>query len=83
MDPHYIKLAPGEQLLIDSIIQHIYPDPKTGSILPVEVGERRAAKGLERKGLVTISETDGCTEMTFTELGENVYEHHRLLKAAN
>lgn len=78
-----IKLAPGEQLLIDSIIEHIYPDPKAGSTLPVEQNELRAAKGMERKGLVTINETVDRTEMTFTTLGGAVYEYHRQQKAAS
>lgn len=83
VDTKNIKLAPGEQLLIDSIIEHIYPDPKAGSTLPVERDELRAAKGMERKGLVTINGAEDCTKMTFTAFGAAVYEYHRQLKAAN
>lgn len=80
VDARNIKLAPGELLLIDSIIEHIYPDPKAGSTLPVEQGELRAAKGMERKGLVTINEAENCTKMTFTALGSAVFEYHQQLK---
>lgn len=34
-----VKLSPGEEALIASIIEHVYPDPKAGSVLPVEPGE--------------------------------------------
>lgn len=70
-----VKLSPGEEALIASIIEHVYPDPEAGSVLPVEPGEHRAALGLERKGLVTLNvETDGVEQMTFTALGQQIYE---------
>lgn len=69
-----VKLSPGEETLIASIIEHIYPDPKAGSVLPVEPGEHRAALGLERKGLVTLNVADGVEQMTFTALGQQLYE---------
>ncbi|MGY6257295.1 hypothetical protein ACXIVK_27940 [Paraburkholderia caledonica] len=68
-----VKLSPGEAALITSIIEHIYPDPQVGSVLPVDRGELRAAKGIARKGLVTLNEEDGRTSMTFTELGAQMY----------
>lgn len=49
-----VKLSPGEEALIASIIEHIYPDPQAGTVLPVEPGDKRAARGLERKGLVVL-----------------------------
>lgn len=70
-----VKLSPGEEALIASIIEHVYPDPIAGSVLPVEPGEHRAALGLELKGLVTLNvETDGVEQMTFTALGQQIYE---------
>jgi hypothetical protein len=72
-----VQLSPGEQQLIASIIEHIYPDPKAGSSLPIEHGEMRSARGLERKGLVTIHIREDygrqVPEMTFSRLGESVY----------
>ncbi|MBZ3677444.1 hypothetical protein J1N39_23490 [Pseudomonas aeruginosa] len=77
-----VKLSPGEEKLIASIIEHIYPEPKEGSVLPVEDGEKRAARGLERKGLVVLSICErGFDRMTFTALGQSIYE--RQLAAAN
>lgn len=71
-----VNLSPGEEALIASIIEHVYPDPKAGSVLPVEPDERRAALGLVRKGLVTLNvDTDGVEQMTFTALGQKLYEH--------
>ncbi len=70
-----VKLSPGETALIESIIEHIYPDPQEGSVLPVERDERRAASGLARKGLVVLSSDErGQQRMTFTALGQSVYE---------
>lgn len=70
-----VKLSPGEAALIASIIEHIYPDPQEGSVLPVERNERRAASGLARKGLVVLSTDErGLQTMTFTALGHCVYE---------
>ncbi|KVO17499.1 hypothetical protein WJ74_08560 [Burkholderia ubonensis] len=69
-----MKLSPGELELIESIIEHIYPDPRAGSTLPIESGEIRAAKGLERKRVVTICEEEGRPYMMFTTLGESVYK---------
>ncbi|BDC78358.1 hypothetical protein MRCP2_p0930 (plasmid) [Aquipseudomonas alcaligenes] len=41
----------------------------------MEVGEHRAALGLERKGLVILSvDADGVKQMTFTALGRQIYE---------
>ncbi|MBA1280281.1 hypothetical protein [Stutzerimonas stutzeri] len=77
-----VKLSPSEEKLIASIIEHIYPEPKEGSVLPVEDGEKRAARGLERKGLVVLSICErGFDRMTFTALGQSIYE--RQLAAAN
>ncbi|KWK06086.1 hypothetical protein WM11_11905 [Burkholderia ubonensis] len=67
------KLSPGELELIESIIEHVYPDPSAGSTLPIEGGEMRAAKGLARKGVVTIGEEGDRPRMTFTTFGERVY----------
>ncbi|WP_439126209.1 MAG: hypothetical protein ACNJA3_27975 (plasmid) [Pseudomonas rhizophila] len=70
-----IKLSPGEEALIASIIEHIYPDPQAGTVLPVEPGEKRAALGLERKGLVVLGVDDQSRDqMTFTTLGQVTYE---------
>lgn len=70
-----MKLSPGEAALIDSIIEHIYPDPQAGSVLPVERDEGRAASGLARKGLVVLSTDElGQKKMTFTAHGQSVYE---------
>ncbi|GAB3476175.1 MULTISPECIES: hypothetical protein [Azotobacter] len=77
-----VKLSYGEEQLIALIIEHIYPDPKEGSVLPVEQGEQRAARGLERKGLVVLSlDGSGFQQMTFTALGQTIYEQR--LAAAN
>lgn len=43
-----VKLSPRERQLIDTIIEHVYPEPETGRVLPVERDEVRAAKGLQR-----------------------------------
>lgn len=79
MEP--VKLSPGQRHLNASIIEHIYPDPKAGSTLPIEAGEMRSARGMERKGLVTIRVRDEhgrqVPEMTFTPLGETIYERQR------
>ncbi|WP_396334154.1 hypothetical protein [Burkholderia anthina] len=72
-----VNLSPGERALIELIIEHVYPDPTAGSTLPVEQGEGRAATGLARKGIVTIKETVGGRSMTFTALGETVYNRCR------
>lgn len=70
-----VKLSPGEEALIDSIIEHIYPEPKEGTVLPVEPDERRAASGLARKGLVALNvDARGIDQMTFTALGQTIYE---------
>ena len=70
-----VKLSPGEEALIASIIEHIYPDPQAGTVLPVEPGEKRAAQGLERKGLVVLGVDDqNRDQMTFTTLGQATYE---------
>ncbi|MDU4254549.1 hypothetical protein [Pseudomonas sp.] len=70
-----VKLSPGEELLLASIITHIYPDPKEGTVLPVEHDEKRAARGLQRKGLVALSlDERGFDQMTFTALGQTMYE---------
>lgn len=37
-------LSPGEKGLFSSILEHIYPEPKAGTSLPIERGEARAAK---------------------------------------
>lgn len=72
-----VKLSPGEEALIASIIEHIYPAPQAGTVLPVEPGEKRAALGLERKGLVVLAVDDQSREqMTFTVLGQATYEHY-------
>ncbi|WP_420213376.1 hypothetical protein ACN8ZM_39855 (plasmid) [Burkholderia aenigmatica] len=77
-----IKLSLGERDLVDSIIAHIYPDPTVGSTLPVDRAELRAAKGMARKGLVTLDSDDGRVAMTFTELGAQVYNIHFAARAA-
>lgn len=70
-----VRLSPGEERLIDSIIEHIYPEPKEGTALPVAHDEKRAARGLERKGLVVLGlDPRGFDEMKFTALGRRVYE---------
>ncbi len=70
-----VKLSPGEEKLIASIIEHIYPEPKAGTTLPVEHVEKRAASGLARKGLVVLGvDARGFNQMTFTALGETIYE---------
>lgn len=78
----HVKLSAGEEMLIGSIIEHIYPEPKEGTVLPVEQSEKRAARGLESKGLVVLSVDErGSYQMTFTALGQAVYEQR--LGAAN
>ncbi|WHT75596.1 hypothetical protein [Pseudomonas rhodesiae] len=70
-----VKLSAGEEALIASIIEYIYPAPQAGTSLPVEPGEKRAARGLERKGLVVLGvDTQGRDQMTFTTLGQATYE---------
>jgi hypothetical protein len=70
-----VKLSPGETALIESSIEHIYPDPQKGTVLPVERDERRAVSGLARKGLVVLSTDErGLQTITFTALGQCVYE---------
>lgn len=71
-----VRLSPGEMALVESIIEHIYPEPREGRTLPVARSEMRAARGLARKGLVCIHEGDERVEMTFTALGERVYHRH-------
>ncbi|WP_186214694.1 hypothetical protein [Burkholderia gladioli] len=82
VSPETVKLSPGEMVLVESIIEHVYPDPAAGSTLPVERSELRAAKGMARKGLVTLAVNDGGMEMTFTELGAALYNIHLQAKAA-
>nr|WP_156903357.1 hypothetical protein [Burkholderia sp. M701] len=67
---------------MDSIIEHVYPNPAAGSALPVERSELRAAKGMARKGLVTLAVDDGKVEMTFTKLGAEVYNIQLQAQAA-
>jgi len=82
--PQAIALSPGEQGLFNSIIEHIYPEPKAGTSLPIERGESRAAKGLERKGLVVINhDVSGSQLMTFTALGGATYDQYRRLHSPN
>ncbi|HDR8983195.1 hypothetical protein QZM46_07585 [Burkholderia vietnamiensis] len=69
-----VRLSPGELELIESIIEHIYPDPTAGSTLPIESSEMRAAKSLERKGVVVIGEEGDQPRMTFTTFGASVYK---------
>ncbi|HCF2447021.1 TPA: hypothetical protein NIA45_004690 [Pseudomonas aeruginosa] len=77
-----VKLSPGETQLFASIIEQIYPEPKEGTVLPVEDGEIRAARGSERKGLVVLSICErGFDQMTFTVLGQSIYE--RQVAASN
>lgn len=74
-----IKLSPGESALIGSIIEHVYPEPCAGTALPIERDEVRAARGMARKGLVTVAATErGGNVMTFTELGASVYHRERV-----
>lgn len=69
-----VKLSPGEGKLFDSIIEHVYPEPKQGTTLPVDHDEKRAARGLHRKGLVVLGvDARGYDQMTFTALGETIY----------
>lgn len=77
--PENIKRSPGEKALVDSIIEHVYPEPKEGRTLPVEREEMRAARGMAKKGLVTLNEQECRVEMTFTKLGAQVY--NRCLQA--
>ncbi|KWK77447.1 hypothetical protein [Burkholderia ubonensis] len=72
-----VHLSPGEHALIELIIEHVYPDPTAGSTLPIEQGEGRAAAGLARKGIVTIEGEAEGRSMTFTALGEAVYNQCR------
>lgn len=77
-----VKLSPGEEQLIASIIEHVYPEPKEGTILPVEHAEKRAARGLANKGLVVLGvDKLGFDQMTFTAAGQTIYEQR--LAAAN
>lgn len=70
-----VNLSAGEEQLIASIIEHVYPDPQAGSTLPVEHCEKRAARGLAKKGLVVLSVDErGVDQMTFTVAGQGVYE---------
>lgn len=70
-----VKLSHGEVQLLASIIEHVYPDPKAGTVLPVDPAERRAASGLARKGLVVLGvDGRGFDQMTFTEAGQSIYE---------
>ncbi|ASJ88778.1 hypothetical protein ACEP6V_21075 [Pseudomonas aeruginosa] len=76
-----VKLSPGEEQLIASIIEHIYPEPKEGTTLPLEHGEKRAARGLARKGIVVLGvDPRGFDQITFTAFGQSIYE--RQLAAA-
>ncbi|ODP35136.1 hypothetical protein [Pandoraea sp. ISTKB] len=77
-----VKLSPGEFALFESIIEHVYPDPKEGSTLPLDEGDSRAAKGLARKGLVMIAEDCGRPAMTFTALGAAIYQEQLAVRAA-
>lgn len=77
-------LSPGEKGLFSSIIEHIYPEPKAGTSLPIERGEARAAKGLQRKGLIVINHNEsGSQFMTFTALGAASYERYRQFQLPN
>ena len=77
-------LSPGEKGLFSSIIEHIYPEAKAGTSLPIERGEARAAKGLQRKGLIVINHNDsGSLFMTFTALGAASYERYRQFQLPN
>lgn len=72
-----VKLSPGEAALFSSIVERVYPDPKEGTVLPVEPGEKRAARGLAGKGLVVLGMgSNGADQMTFTKLGQAIYEQH-------
>lgn len=73
-----VRLSPGEMALVEAIIEHIYPEPQEGTSLPVEREEMRAARGMARKGLVRLSESESYVEMTFTALGARIYHRHRL-----
>lgn len=79
LEAESIKLSPGEKALVDSIIEHVYPEPKEGRSLPVERDEMRAARGMARKGLITLNEAGRKAEMNFTKLGAQVY--NRCLQA--
>lgn len=49
VSPETVRLSPGEKVLVDSIIEHVYPNPAAGSALPVERSDLRAAQGMARK----------------------------------
>lgn len=73
-----IKLSATELVLVKAIHEHVYPEPKAGRVLPIESGEMRAAKSMQRKGLMTVSrDSMNRDQMAFTELGQRVYDAYR------
>ncbi len=70
-----VNLTPSEEQLLASIMEHIYPEPKAGTVLLVDPSEKRAARGLASKGLVVLGVDErGFDQMTFTSDGQTIYE---------
>lgn len=68
-----VRLASGEMTLFDTIIEHYYPEPESGAYYYVDPEEMRAAKGLERKRLVTVHSDLKGPIIIFTALGADVF----------
>lgn len=81
-----VTLAPTELALLEAIHENVYPEPTYGTRLPLEPGDLRAAKALQRKGLVLVMPAIGpnCDLlMAFTPLGAEVYAREaKRLKAS-
>lgn len=71
-----IAAAPSELAQLEAIYEHVYPEPIYGTRVPLESGDLRADKELQRKGLVLVLPGIGpnCDLlMAFTPLGAEVY----------
>ena len=72
-----IVLTPTETALIEVLHQRACPVLTYGSRLPLEDGDLRTAKGLQRKGLALVMPAIvpiGSMLLSFTPLGAAVYE---------
>lgn len=67
-----MRLAPSELKLMLELVEHIYPDPEPGTVLPLEREDLRPAGGMARKGLVVLTRGNRPT-ITFTAAGAAVY----------
>ncbi|EKY4113664.1 TPA: hypothetical protein ACGW3M_000996 [Pseudomonas aeruginosa] len=68
-----VKLSAGEAALLDTIIEHYYPEPQAGTFYYVEPQELRAARGLCQKLLATLEQGDDGAKLTFTSLGADLF----------